>query len=111
MGLMRFLSSESKDKGTIQPPNPNPFKFKILATEQFGDYCVVEATYEGCTTYSGHKTLVYKDRAAFIRSRTELDPHFLENTLSPIARFPGGFGGWRNAQKFAQMKMSEKRVY
>ena len=86
-------------------PNPNPSVFRIVTGSQYGEFCVLEVYYPGCTPYAGNKILVYEDHLGFLQHRLELDPHFLEYPRkSPIARFPANTQGRNDARAFALMK-------
>jgi len=87
MGLRIGLSSCSGGQcGTTQ--NPNPRKFKILESGFNERFTILKVKYEGCTNYEGVKILVYKGHILKeLTNAAELDPHFCENHLSPIARF------------------------
>lgn len=93
-------------------PNPDPFKFTIKETEIVGDCVVVLVHYPNCTTYNGNKILVYthQDWKTWLCSGTqELDPHFLEGKISPIARFPANDEGEKQAKVFAKALFEHER--
>lgn len=51
-------------------------------------FTILRVKYEGCTNYEGFKILVYKGHVLKeLVVATELDPHFCEKHLAPIARF------------------------
>jgi hypothetical protein len=89
MGLSLFSScSSSVCSTTASNPNPNPKKFKILEGGVNEGFTILRVKYEGCTNYEGIKILVYKGHVLKeLIAATEIDPHFCENHLSPIARF------------------------
>lgn len=102
MGIRSMFSSDATKTVTEETntsPNPNPYRFKIMDFEQIGGYVLLRVLYPDCTTHNGHKVLVYKHNTidALIK-KTCIDPHFLENISSPIARFPGTDAGWANAK-------------
>jgi len=67
--------------------NPNPKNFEIIKLIEL-ENTYVEVFYPDAKSYEGNKVLVYKGRMAEqIMSAKELDPHFSETGLSPIARF------------------------
>ena len=103
MGMMR-LFSDGPSTRDISLPNPNPHRFTIERIEQFEAYSVCLVHYPDCTTFGGRKVLIYGVSPDVLRARTELDPHFLEGALSPLARFPATDQGWRDACAFALMK-------
>lgn len=103
MGLKLF-SDPGPSSGSPSPPNPNPSSFSIVTLEIFGPYVVVEVLYPGCTTHNGRKVMVFRKSATEISQRFELDPHFLENDWSPIARFPATPEGRIDAVMYATSK-------
>lgn len=77
---------------------PDPFKFTIIKKEVIGNYTLVLANYNGCTTFGGNKLILVKGiREEF----TTFDPHFLEGHFV-LARFEPTDYGWEMAKKFAQ---------
>ncbi len=92
MGLRGPVSA-----GCSAPPNPNPKVFKVEHCHQNGPLCVVYAQYSGCTTYGGNKVLVLEATEEEVAQASTLDPHFLGEKMSPIARFPGDPGGYAQA--------------
>lgn len=104
---MKYFSEAS-----TQALNPNPKNYSRLTIKEFVGkvtICALEVNYPGCTPYAGNKILVYRATKTVIESRLELDPHFLENDTSPIARFPFTYEGWQDAQKYAQKKSREEK--
>ncbi len=76
---------------------PDPFKFEIVRFESCGSYYViVEAKYEGCKTYNGHKLMLLRGTENPC-DRQSLDPHFLEGHCV-IARFEPTVLGWELAR-------------
>lgn len=103
MGIKLF----SEDKAGTTAPNPNPVKFKILTVREFHGkqtICAAEVNYPDCSVYSGNKVLVFKCSEFELRQRIKLDPHFLEDETSPIARFPFTYEGWQDAIIYAGIK-------
>ena len=95
---MKFFS-----EGSVTPPNPNPSNFIILSSKNYGGIVVMKVKYPGCTPYGGVKILVYTEDA--LRNQDgKLDPHFLENDCSPIARFPASKEGMEDAVNYARRK-------
>jgi hypothetical protein len=93
--------------GVAASPNPDPDRFTILDSKEFGDesntVTVLEVHYPGCTTHGGKKVLVFQGKVSLDVAR--LDPHFLDDgERSPIARFPANYEGRRDAAAFAKMK-------
>ena len=101
MGL-NFLFSGGRDYGFRDDiaPNPNKYQFQILSEERINSGLIVLVLCKGCTTYEGKKILVYLGVAS-LQGETELDPHFLEQGLTPIARFPATEEGMALARSFA----------
>lgn len=99
-------------EGSTQAPNPDPKDFTILTYRQFKSVKTItalEVNYPNCTVYKGNKILVYKMSVAEIKKRTTLDPHFLEDDTSPIARFPFTYEGWNDALAYAEEKSTDER--
>lgn len=103
MGLSMFSSSCGSNPNSVLP-NPNPKRFKILKVASFGVFVACRVHYPDCTTYGGEKILVYRMTDGWLFRQKELDPHFLENESSPIARFPATEEGWEDAMNFVQQK-------
>ena len=103
MGLSMFSSSCGSNPNPMVP-NPNPKRFKVLEVASFRGYVACRVHYPDCTTYGGEKILVYRLTGTWLYRQKELDPHFLENDRSPIARFPATKDGWADALAYAQMK-------
>jgi len=117
MGLGFRISSGNENysiweraKALVTPPkkdgNPNPYRFNIERTQTFehNDAIVAEITYPDCTNFEGKKILVFKNAKDFYKcvKVSKLDPHFIENTTSPIARFEPTNKGWEYAVNFAK---------
>jgi hypothetical protein len=84
--------------------NPNPSRFNIQYTEEFGNNLVAIIKYYGCTNYEGDKILVFKNMSdKTLRSMKSLDPHFSEDIGSPFARFQPTVEGFEAAQKLAEL--------
>ena len=96
MGL-NFVGCKDSTK-KYQPPNPNPYEFFILNKEAIGNYIIIEAKYEGCTTFYGRKLMLLKNDKPI---GTKLDPHLLGDGHSVIARFEPNENGWRMARMCA----------
>lgn len=108
MGLFRPFSSSTEDNRQYSdptPPNPNPERFTIVGSYTSGRYVALEVQYHGCTTFNGHKILVFKDENwTDLLTSTYIDPHFLENEKpSPIARFIPTEEGRAMAQDFIRI--------
>jgi hypothetical protein len=95
--------------GKTTSPNPDPKRFRIESVsvaKRKRSIVVVEAVYPGCTTFEGRKILVYEAELKQFAPDypKELDPHFSEAGLSPIARFPATDEGLADALAFADWK-------
>lgn len=84
-------------------PNPDPKNFRIRRIETFTNAVVLLVQYPDCTNFEGKKVMVYRGTTVNdILSTDELDPHFTESTLAPVARFEPTDEGWRFACQFAR---------
>jgi hypothetical protein len=86
MGLFKKSSAGSWGTGDYAPGEPQPHRYKLLSVQEQSGYTVVMAKYTDCSEYGGVKILVYEGSFA-VKAGDLLDPHFLEHSLSPIARF------------------------
>lgn len=82
---------------------PDPYKFKVLLTETYGEYTVILARYEGCTTFNGEKLILFKGT---VKNRQTLDPHFFEDH-PVLARFIPNYIGWKLARFCAKILRGE----
>ena len=89
--------------------NPNKYRFELVRRLDFPKadrkVSVVEINYPDCFNYKGNKILVYADSAVLdegLKSKC-LDPHFLNNETSPVARFEPTEIGWILALSLAKM--------
>ena len=88
MGLKLFGSSFSRGQCDCPAPtDPNPHRFKILGTFEANGWTIAIVQYPNCTNYDGKKVLLYDKSSKAIEDQTKLDPHFLEDQFSPVARF------------------------
>lgn len=91
----------------VVPPfrdgNPNKYRYDILKTQTIGQVVVVEIHYLDCFSWSGRKICVYDNAQKFqdLHQKDCIDPHFLENNYSPVARFEPTQRGWQMAIKLA----------
>lgn len=92
-----------------QDGNPNKYRYNILRTEIVGQIVVVEIHYPDCFTWSGRKVCVYDNAQKFkaLHATGCIDPHFLENSYSPIARFEPSKRGWEMALELASILNSK----
>lgn len=92
-----------------KPPNPHPFRFKILATKQRGPFLLVMIRYLDAKTFNGEKLLVYRAIASEFWSRKEIDPHFLGVDGDPIGRFPPTPQGMEDANAFITAMIEKEK--
>lgn len=79
----------------VKDIDPNPHKFIILDYIEKSGGILVKIKYPNCTNYEGIKILLFKDKnIKQIRALDTLDPHFLKNDSSLIARFVPTDEGW-----------------
>lgn len=97
----------------VRDGNPNKFRFKLVRRLDFpkggGKVSVVEINYPDCFNHKGNKILVYAD-GSILDGRLKakcLDPHFLDNETSPIARFEPTELGWILALSLAKIMSGE----
>jgi hypothetical protein len=85
--------------------NPNKYRYSIVKSQQVGSSIVVQIHYPDCFNHKGNKILVYDNLNKFLKEHQNkcIDPHFLEKSYSPIARFEPTERGWRLAVGFASM--------
>jgi hypothetical protein len=111
MGIKLFSSGSVRpcsNLHTYEPepttPNPNPFRFELKNIYNTDNFMMLVLNYPDATTYEGDKILVFKreDESEVLKMLQEknLDPHFLEDRLSPIARFPSSEEGVKFAMDF-----------
>lgn len=107
MGLFKMSVGTYPTTSSYIPPkddkNPNPRVFKI--TEEFflkhQGAVAIKVTYPNCINYEGNKVLVYRHRGklkSHLKLHKHLDPHFMEDSLSPVARFEPTEEGWELAK-------------
>ncbi len=114
MGIRLFGSHSSRrcccscEAVSTPLPNPDPKSFRIVNTRSVGRYCIAEIEYHGCTNFEGRKILVFRDiKAEHLKNFREIDPHFSESGISPIARFVPSKEGWNMAVTLCQAMMGE----
>lgn len=65
--------------------------------------------YPRCITYGGLKILILEDVTQIeLMNLRELDPHFLEQPMSPVVRVRPDAEGWERAKKFVDVIASER---
>ncbi len=97
-------SSDSYDQPVVPTGSPDPKRYKIERTEQYGDFLIVKINYPDCSNYEGNKILVYRgiDHET-LEAQQFIDPHFCEKKEwhSPVARFEPTERGLEYARIFA----------
>ena len=105
MGLNFLGSSCTKDTpdGPVGTGNPNKYRFEVLKFDRVNGWAVVILAYADCTNFGGKKVLVYDDadQAWEAVQGGCVDPHFLDEGVSPVARFEPTQRGLEMAQAFA----------
>ena len=83
--------------------NPNPHRFRVLEVQKCGKAVVVKVNYPDCLNYEGNKILVFDsyDKFDILRTCGTLDPHFVADENSPVARFEPTLRGWQLATQVA----------
>ena len=79
-------------------PNPSPGRWTLLKLLEFNNAYLMKVMYHDCTNYEGVKIMVYKGEYV---ERSELDPHFSETGIAPVARFAPTNEGMMLATKLA----------
>ncbi len=100
MSSSKNMKSNSDYKPVSIVPNPNRFRYEILEAKTFDNGSVVlKIKYIDCTNFEGKKILVYDNTVKFekMQSKYGIDPHFSEETYSPVARFEPTKRGWELA--------------
>jgi hypothetical protein len=94
-------------------PDPSPAHYSVEDTRYFkssdGEIkaTLLKVKYLGCTNYEGTKILVYLGQ---FTPQGELDPHFSEEYVSPIARFKPNREGKELATRFCKALVEKHRV-
>ena len=78
-------------------------KWKIRASVQIGEYCVLDMEYPNCSNFEGRKILVFKDKETSLSKQKHIDPHFYEKS-NLVARFHPSGKGWVDAVAFVRSK-------
>lgn len=105
MGVIKLFSDDNKKYKRVETPDPVSFKVLEIYVQSFRvkdkKPVALKIKYDGCSNYNGIKILVYESKEAFeiLSKRGSVDPHFLENEYSPIARFEPTERGWMLACK------------
>lgn len=101
MGIRCFGSANSSQEHTPTTPtapNPNRFRFEVLKVKIGIRYVLAEVQYTDATAYGGKKLLLFRsvDYEKCILMG-EMDPHFLPDAPTPLARFKPDEEGRRAA--------------
>lgn len=110
MGLSPFKTSsiykrsEDYESMKVSPFDPDPSRFKIDSYIELGNYLLLTVIYPNCINYEGKKLLLYSGVSIEdIKQRRELDPHFTDKELSPVARFKPDQEGLKLALKLINL--------
>lgn len=72
-------------------PNPNKFRWSLVSFDRClnNNWCVVVLQYHDCMNHEGRKIMVYDDADRFqaLMKTGAIDPHFDDQSYSPVARF------------------------
>jgi len=79
-------------------PNPSPDRWTLLKLLEFNNAYLMKVKYHDCTNYEGVKIMVYKGKYT---EQSNLDPHFSETGISPIARFEPSDEGMKLAVRLS----------
>ena len=91
MGLRHFSGGGAE----CSPPNPDPYRFRVIKQENRNGKSILLVKYEGCTTFNGEKLLLTR---TIYKGKQQLDPHLLGNDHIVLARFEPTTEGWRLAR-------------
>ncbi len=83
----------------------DPVRFTVRSEQLIGDYLIVHVNYPDAHNYEGNKIMVYHKVASvadILKINGELDPHFSDKQLSPIARFEPTEHGMYLCKKFVE---------
>lgn len=79
----------------------NTKNYKVIKQYSYKNFIVLLLLYPDCTNYGGYKVLVFRGVqhvTELLDRNKSIDPHFLENKVSPIARFEPTNNGWLMAK-------------
>lgn len=79
---------------------PDPSRWKLLERAVCPNAFVLKVKYLDCTNFEGIKVLVFKGGLKCFTGK--LDPHFSNDSDSPIARFKPTDEGWQLAIELAK---------
>lgn len=110
MGLGLFKRCYTNYSSTVVAPDPNPSRYRVIGWSKYQDSCdnikatALEVEYTGCTNFEGRKILVY---LGDFTPSGDLDPHFTDKGVSPVARFKPDREGKTLAVKFCKLLAGE----
>lgn len=79
---------------------PDPYKFTIVKIEHIEGNTIIEAKYDGCISFDGHKLMLLQGKW-LIEDFDSLDPHFLNEEYAVVGRFIPTSLGWNLARACA----------
>ena len=89
-GSVRQLVETIKGKVVkVLASDPDPLNYTIEEEMAIGECVVVTILYPDCKNYEGKKILLFTDKYAWndLKKSKKIDPHFIEEKCSPMARF------------------------
>ena len=89
-------------------PDPTRFMVVLHKSKEIGDYILLWVNYPDCTNYEGNKILILKLRDYMQMESGFLDPHFLEDSFSPLARFKPNEEGYKMAEELLEYLKGKK---
>lgn len=81
-----------------QPPNPNPYNFRLIKQEDRNGHSILLVHFPGCTTYKGYKVILTR---TLWEGGDTMDPHFIGEEHPVLARFEPTKQGWNLARACA----------
>ena len=78
------------------------YLWKVLAYAQYPNAYVLKVQYKNIEHFEGIKIIVY--RGSRPQMLGKLDPHFADDSRSPIARFRPSLRGWADACAYAEQQ-------
>ena len=111
MGLAIMSSDSSYTPETTTSPNPNKHRFEVTYTSYHGHMAVLFVHYPDCTTFGGNKVMILEASQDEVEKMVTLDPHFLGEKFSPIARFSGDPAGFAQAVAYAKYHLDNNLMW
>ena len=88
IGIAKLSCGAKYCSGSDTTPNPNKYVFEIEWAEQVGHNCVTIIRYPNCISSEQRKVCVFANtKVADLLDRTEIDPHFVNNSLIARVRY------------------------